>query len=87
VVWPVDVVSSTGRGWHAHSEDEVLSDDGRHRLLRRNGHWVALERAGDVGAGDAGTGAAADDAWIPLAFTSPGTLAGVLDTFDSTIAG
>jgi hypothetical protein len=79
VVWPVDVVSSTGRGWHARSEDEVRSDDGQHRLLRREGHWIALERTPDVADRDA------EDAWTTLPFTSTGTLAGVLDAFDQSL--
>jgi hypothetical protein len=78
VVWPIDVVSVIGRNWHVRSEDEVRSDDGRHRLLRREGRWTAFEASGPP------QNPASEPVWIAVEFWHSGTLASSLDSFDRT---
>jgi hypothetical protein len=78
VVWPVDVVSAIGRNWPVRSEDELRSDDGMHRLLRREGSWTAFEASGPP------QNPAGERVWVAVEFWHGGTLAAALDSFDQT---
>ncbi len=83
VVWPIDVVSVIGRNWHVRSRDEVRSDDGTHRLLRREGNWTAFEASGPP-RNLAGQNPAGEPVWVAVEFWHGGTLASALDSFDRT---